>query len=222
MPLLSIATSTSLVKASDTRHSTHRLGRPALLAIASHAALLAATHWLLYQQFLGRAMPDVHVPLAVAFRTYTARTFTIELIALVAAGAAVAGIRLLARLLHQRQLGDAGAVALAGLISYAPVALFSLGAVVALTFGWEPDVWIMSAADATDPQVSSAIQEALPIVLQPLVIGRQVATIASAVTFAALQRRLGSVGTAETIFSAAAAGMTALSVYMAMLGVPWI
>jgi hypothetical protein len=219
--MLSHGASTSLVKASDTRHSTHRLERPALLVIVSHAVLVAATHWLLYQQFLGRAMPDLRAPLAAAFRGYTARTFAIELIALVAAGAAVAGIRLLAGLRHDHQPANAGPVATTGLISYVPVALFWLGAVVALTFGWEPEVWILSATDATDAQVSSAIQEALPIVLQPLVIGRQVATIAAAVTFAVLQRRLCGVGTGEAMLAAAAAGVSAIGVHMVMLGVPW-
>ena len=199
------------------------LGRSGLIVVAVHAILLAGAHWMLFAQFADRAMPDLYRPLASAFATYSADSFGIEALSLVAAVVAAAGVRLITGRAGQRlpqRLGGVApgpTIAAAGLIAYVPVACYSLGVLLALSFGWEPDVFIMSSADATDPQVSATIVEALPIVLQPLAMWRQLATAVAALVFAVLQRRLCGVSTGRAIATAAAAGLAALVVQFTML-----
>jgi hypothetical protein len=188
------------------------LGRSGLIVVAVHAILLAGVHWMLFAQFADRAMPDLYRPLASAFTTYSANAFVIEALALVAAVVAAAGIRLITG-----SAGHGATIAAAGLLAYVPVACYSLGVLLALSFGWEPDVFIMSSAGATDPQVSATIVEALPIVLQPLAMWRQLATAVGALVFAVLLRRLCGISTGRSIATAAAAGLAALVVQFTML-----
>ena len=210
------------------------LVRAGLIVIAVHALLLASVHWMLLRQFADRSMPDLHRPLASAFARYSADSFAIELLSLIAAVVAVAGLHLIAGRARQRLPQRPGGVApglpqrpggvtsgptvaAAGLLAYVPVASYSLGVLLALSFGWEPDVFIMSSAGATNPQISATIQEALPIVLQPLAMWRQLATIVGALVFAVLQRRLCGISTGRAIVTAVAAGLAALVVQFTML-----
>jgi hypothetical protein len=194
------------------RLSTPSTERAGLFVVGLHAIFLAAVHWMLFNQFADRAMPDLHGALSTAFAAYSADSFSIELLSLLAAVLAVAGVRLAIG-----GVGRRATIAGAGLLAYVPIACYSLGVALALAFGWEPDIFIMAAADATNPQVADTIQEALPIVLQPLAIWRQLATVVAALVFAVLQRRLCGIGTGLAIATAGAAGLAALAVQFTML-----
>jgi hypothetical protein len=209
MPPIYATTPSALDDIRATAHiSTRTLARLALLTIASHAILLATTHWMLFHQFLDRAMPDLEHPLRIAFSAYSVRGFGLELSMLGAAATAVLAVRLAIG------GGNGRRVAASGLIAYLPVALYSLIVVLALAFGWEPDIWIMSAADATDPQVAATLAEALPIVLQPFAIGRLIATVVAALAFAVLQRRVCGLGARGSVVAALAAGAAAVLVHV--------
>jgi hypothetical protein len=194
--------------------ATATLQRAGIAIIASYAALLAVIHWLLFEQFLGRTVTGDGQAVAVAFRQYTLRVFGAEVAALAAAAAAVA----VARLLLGRD-GNSRRIAAAGTIAYAPIALWSIAVLIALALGWQPEVWLMSAANASDPEIAATIREALPIVLQPLLLSRYVATALGAVAFGILQWRLCRVSAVHAAIIASAAGGAALGAQLLMLRV---
>jgi hypothetical protein len=76
------------------------------------------------------------------------------------------------------------------LLSYVPVALYSLGVAGAFLAGWDLDLWIAAGTDATPEDVATTVRESLPVVLAPLTAGRTMATVAAAFVFAVLQHRL--------------------------------
>ena len=195
--------------------ATGTLQRLAFVIVASHAVLLGLTQWLLLEQFLGRALTDVAQPAAIAFRQYTLRMYGAEVVALAAAAAAAFGVRLV--LGHQ---GNGRRVAVAGLLAYAPLTFYSAIVLLALVMGWQPDIWLMSGPDATDSDIAATLGEALPVVLQPLLAWRHLATIVAAITFGVLQRRLCRIGIWHAAITAAAAGAAALSAQLMMLGMP--
>jgi hypothetical protein len=172
-------------------------------------------YWLLYRQFLSRTLLDLADPLRAAFSAHTARVFAAELAML---GAAAGTIGLTRALVGR---GEGRAVTAVGLLSYAvAAALYSLSVVAALTFGWEPDVFVMSTADATGAQVVAAIAEALPLVLQPLAFGRMAATLAAALLFWALQMRLCAVTPGRSAITAGVAAVAVIATQWLVLGVP--
>jgi hypothetical protein len=194
---------------------TNTLQRVAVVIIASHAVLLGVVQWLLFEQFLERTVPDAAQAVAAAFRQYTLRVFGAEVAALAAAAAAV----VVARLLLGR-VGNSRRIAAAGVIAYAPITLWSMGVLLALAMGWQPDVWLMSAADARAPEIAATVREALPIVLQPLLLGRHMATVVAAIAFAILQWRLCRVSASHAAMMGTAAGVAAIAAQVLMLGVP--
>lgn len=172
-------------------------------------------HWLLLEQFLGRTLSGVAQPVALAFRQYTLYLYGVEGVALAAAAVAVCVVRLAIG-----REGSGRRVAAAGLVAYAPVTLYSAAVLIALAAGWQPDVVLMSATGATGADVAGTIREALPIVLQPLLIGRYGATIVAAIVFGVLHATLCRTSARHSTIVAAAAGSAALAAQVLMLGMP--
>lgn len=183
--------------------------------VTAHAVFLGFGHWLLYRLFVSRTLADLEPTLRTAFTQHTVRAIGAEIAILTAAAAAVMVVRGLLRIRT-----DARRLTAAGLLSYGAAVLYGLGVVTAITFGWEPDVFVMSAADATDAQIVSAIAEALPLVLQPLAWGRLAATAVCTVLFGLLQWRWCGVAAGPVVMTAAAAGLAAGAAHVAVLGVP--
>jgi hypothetical protein len=217
VPITHFAPPSSFAVPASRSIATGTLQRLAFVIVASHAVFLGLTQWLLLEQFLGRALTDVAQPAAMAFRQYTLHVYGAEVVALAAAAAAAFGVRLV--LGHQ---GNGRRVAVAGLLAYAPLTFYSAIVLLALMMGWQPDVWLMSAPDATDSDIAATLREALPVVLQPLLPWRHLATIIAAITFGALQRRLCRIGIRHAAITAAAAGAAALFVQLLMLGMPGV
>lgn len=175
--------------------------------------MLAYAHFLLYQQFLGRTLVDLQAPLRAAFTAYTLRVLGAEIAMLTAAAAAVAIVqRIFPARTNERRL------AATGLLSYGPVSIYGVAIVLATAVGWEPDVFVMSAFDATEAETAAAIAEALPFVLQPLAWGRLGATLAAAVVFAVLQVRLCGLPVIRAIAAAIVAALCAAAVQFTVLG----
>lgn len=195
--------------------ATASIARAGLAALAVHVAVLAYANFLLYQQFLGRTLVDLQAPLRAAFTAYTFRVLAAESAMLAAAAAGVAIVQRIAPT-HV----DEGRLAATGLLSYGAVSIYGVAIVLATAVGWEPDVFVMSAFDATDAETAAAIAEALPYVLQPLAWGRLAASVASAALFAILQVRLCGQPATRAIATAAAAAACAAAGQIAMLGLP--
>ena len=201
--------------AAATSNPTTALQRAGLMVVTAHGVLLGFSHWLLYRLFVSRTLADLEPPLRAAFTYHTARAFGAEIAILTAAAATILAVRIPLRI-----RADPRRVAAAGLLSYAAVVLYGVGVVAAIAFGWEPDVFVMSSADATNGQIVAAIAEALPLVLQPLAWGRLAATAASAVLFALLQWRWCGVTAGAAAATAAAAGLAAGVAQVLVLGAP--
>jgi hypothetical protein len=197
----------SLVPRPDASAATRRwlLG---LLLFVVHLALLAAIQWMVFGQFLTRSLVDVRQPLTTAFLGHGVRMVSVELLMLGAARLAILGLHRI-----RRSRVDMRALAAAGLIAYAPIALYSAGIIIAFLAGWNLDVWILSASEASDREVASTIREALPVVLEPLLIGRQVANVVGTVMFAWLQHRWCRIRTTEAVLTAALAGAIVVAGY---------
>src|SRR5688572_11663837 len=163
--------------------------------------------WMIYDQVLSRTIVDLRQPVTTAFLSYAIRVATIECLVAAAAGLAIFGASLAGGYRADRRLA-----AIAGVSYVAPMA-YSAAVIGTLLAGWEVDVWIMSVTDATDPQVSATVAEALPVVLEPLAIGRHAATVVAAVVFGILQRRLCGVSARQAAWSAGAAGAAAIAAY---------
>jgi hypothetical protein len=179
-----------------------------LLVFVTHLALLAAIQWMVFDQFLSRSLVDVRQPLTTAFVGHGIRVVSVELLIL---GAARLAILALHRVRRSRV--DMRRLAAAGLLSYAPLVLYSTGVIVAFLAGWELDVWLLSASEASAREIASTIREALPVVLAPLLTGRQVANIVGTALFAWLQHRLCRTGTMEAVLTAALAGAIVMAGY---------
>jgi hypothetical protein len=194
-----------------------------VLVLGVHGVVLAFAQWLLYRQFLSRTLLDLVEPLRAAFVTYTLRIAAAELAMFAAAAGAIAITGAIDRRGGARKVGpdlQARFVAAVGLLAYAVVALYGVAIVAAVAFGWEPDVFVMSTADATDVEVVAALREALPLVLQPLLWGRLVTTIAASVAFWILQMHLCAVSRGRAAITAAAAALAAVAAQVLVLGVP--
>ena len=202
------ATPTLVPRSDAASGASTRLWILGLLVFAIHLALLAAIQWMVFEQFLGRSAVDVRQPLTTAFRSHGVRMISIELLLLGAARLAILGVHRV-----RRSRVDMRMLAAAGLLSYVPVMLHSAGVIVAFLAGWELDVWILSASEASAREIASTIREALPVVLEPLLTGRQVANVVGAVLFAWLQRRLCRTGTMEAVLTAALAGAIVVTGY---------
>ena len=199
----------SLVPQSDALSSAStKLLFLGLFVFVVHLALLAAIQWMVFEQFLTRSLVDVRQPLTTAFLGHGVRMVSVELLIL---GAARLALLALHRVRHSRV--DLRRLAAAGLLSYVPMALYSVGVIVAFLAGWDLDVWILSASEASDREIASTIREALPVVLAPLLTGRQVANVAGAALFAWLQHRLCRIRAMEAILTATLAGAIVVAGY---------
>jgi hypothetical protein len=191
----------SLVPRSDASSAATKLWILGLLVFVTHLALLVAIHWMVFDQFLSRSLVDVREPLTTAFVGHGVRMVSVELLILGAARLAILGLHRV-----RRSRVDMRMLAAAGLLSYAPLALYSTGVIVAFLAGWELDVWILSASEASAREIASTIREALPVVSAPLLMGRQVANVVGAAMFAWLQHRLCRTRPIEAVLTAALAG----------------
>ena len=187
--------------------STPRLTRAAIIIAALHATLLSVMLWMIFDQLLSRTIADLQPPVTSAFISYAVHVATMEFLVAAAAGLAIAGVTIARGYEADRRLAATAAV------SYAVPALYSAAIIAAFVAGWEVDVWVMSATDATDPQVAATVADALPVVLEPLAIGRQGATVVAAIAFGILQRRLCDIGGRQAALTAGAAGAAALATY---------
>jgi hypothetical protein len=179
-----------------------------LLVFVTHLLLLAAIQWMVFGQFLGRSAVDVRQPLTTAFVSHGVRMVSVELLLLGAARLAILAIH---RVRGSRV--DMRRLAAAGLLSYMPLVLYSAGVIVAFLAGWELDVWILSANGASAREIASTIRDALPVVMAPLLMGRQAANLVGAALFAWLQRRLCHTRTMEAVLTAALAGAIVIAGY---------
>ncbi len=194
---------------------TATLQRLGLAAVGTHAVALAFAHRLLYRQVLGRTLLDREAPLRTAFTAHTLRAFAGEIAMLAAIAVTFSTVRFLLP-----AATDGRRFVAAGLLSYGALACYGLAIIGAVAFGWEPDVFVMSAADATAVEAAAAIEEALPLVLQPLAWGRLAASLAAAALFAWVQVRLCARTTSRAVLSAVVAALLAVAVQFLVLGVP--
>ena len=194
---------------------TATLQRLGLAAVGVHAVALAFAHWLLYRLVLGRTLLDLEAPLRTAFTAYTLRAFAAEIAMLAAIAVAFSSVRF-----FLPAATDGRRLAAAGLVSYGALAFYGLAIIGAVAFGWEPDVFVMSAADATAVEAAAAIEEALPLVLQPLAWGRLAASLAAAALFTMAQVTLCGQVRSRAVLSAVMAALLAVAVQLLVLGVP--
>jgi hypothetical protein len=164
--------------------STGTLAALGWAIVSLYLALVAANEWMVFTQFRAQTTPELQADVAAAFLARGTRMVSVELIALLVAGLVVINRRASAE-------GDVDRRALTVLlVSYLPLALYSMGVAGALLGGWNVDVWVLPAATASSRDIAATIGEALPVLLEPLSTGRAIATAGAAILFAVLQRRL--------------------------------
>lgn len=185
-----------------------RLWYGAILLFILHLLLVAAMQWMIYRQFLERSLVDVREPLTDAFLRHGWRSVSVEMILLAVARLTIVGVRRL-----RPMYVDARMLTAAGLLAYAPMVLFDASVLVAFVAGWQLDVWLLPAGDASDREIASTIREALPIVLEPLTLARQAANVAGAILFAWLQHRLCRIDAGRATLHATLAGAAMVSGY---------
>jgi hypothetical protein len=181
--------------------ATRDLRRVAVAVIALHFGLLAAHQWLIFDAMRFRTVADLQSGIAAGVMAHGIRLAVTESLTLLIAGLAAAG------LLASRRYRDTSRVLTVFAISYIPIALYSAGVAVAFLSGWELDVWALSAPGASQAEIAATIEEAMPVVLQPLAAGRHVANAGAILLFAVLQRRFSGTTVRRSVAAAVAAGV---------------
>ncbi len=172
----------------------------AFVIALSHLLLLAAIHWIVFDQFRLRTPDNAHESLATGFTAYSTRVVGMEVLAIAVMCA------LASSLIAPRERRDRGSVITALLMAHAPVAAYSLATLAAFLAGWELDVLVLASGDATPADVARTIEAAIPVVLEPLSWGRHLANAAAVVFFTMLQRRLFGTSAGRSALVAAAIG----------------
>ena len=183
--------------------SDRRLRAAATVVILLHLTLAVTVQWAIFEFLLTRALGGVQPGIATRLAALGWRTVAIELTALVLGGVAAIAV------LGGRPRLDTARVLSVFLIAWSPVALYSAGILLALATGWEPDVQIFSSLESTDAQVADTIHEAMPVIMQPLTMGRHAANATSMLLLAVLQFRLCGINAKRSIAAAGVAGAAA-------------
>jgi hypothetical protein len=158
--------------------------RTAVAVVTLHLLLLVASQWMVFSQFRQRMPGAFHDALAAEFAAKTATMLTIETVALLLGGLAAVGA-----LKAFRSRRHAGRIAVLLLLSYVPIALYTSGVLLAFAMGWTVDAVLLATPGASPADVAATIGDALPVVLEPLTLGRHAANIIGILVFAALLRR---------------------------------
>lgn len=195
--------------------STTALLRAGAAALAAHGAILAFDYWLLYRYFAARTFPGLESALRTAFTQHVTRLFVSELamLAAVVIGAAIAAAAIGLR------AGPARVAAVA-LASYGAAVAYGVLLAAAMAFGWEPNVFVMSAVDAVDSEAAAAIAEALPYVLAPLALARLAAAAGAGAFFGWLLTRTCDTLSSRAATMAAVYVLAAIAAHLLVLGVP--
>lgn len=171
--------------------------RAGFAIVTVHLLMLAATQWLIYDHFRGRTPADLHGSVATVFQRESASIYAAELIAL------VTGVLLVRRRSGPSTTSTDRTVG-ALLVSYAPIAIASIGIAVAILAGWDLDVWVLSSSTATPAQTAATLREALPFVLAPLSTVRHIANFSAMVLLAIVLHRTCAVPVRRSFAVAAA------------------
>ena len=184
--------------------SDRRLRAVGVLVILLHLTLVVTVEWVMFESLLVKALGGVQPGIVARFAALVGSTMAIELAALVFGG--FAAIRVLG---SGRSGRNTARVVSVFLIAWSPVVLYSAGILLALAGGWEPDVQIFSSRESTDTQVADTIHEAMPVIMQPLTMGRHAANGTSMLLLAVLQYRLCGVNAKRSIAAAGVVGAIA-------------
>ena len=152
--------------------------------VSLHFLLLAVNHWILLDQFRAQIPAPFRKTLAQIFIVRGMRDGAGEVMALTAGAWLTVQLRP-----PSPDAARSRRIVSALLLSYLPVALHSMGLAAALLGGWRLDIWIASSAGATPQAIAATLNEAVPVVMEPLARARDVVNAFAAITLGALLRQ---------------------------------